>query len=142
MCRICLQENNDASDPMISPCKCAGTMSSIHLECLKEWLMNKRRKKANSKLVTYTWKAFECELCKQELPDRYDAPGFSFDLLKIENPFDDFLTLETVPNVTNKGQSKKSIYIVNIGKKSLIKLGRGRENDILIKDISVSRFHA
>lgn len=38
ICRICLSEDSDKDNPMISPCKCAGTMKFIHLECLKEWL--------------------------------------------------------------------------------------------------------
>ena len=25
-------------NPLISPCKCTGTISMIHLKCLKEWL--------------------------------------------------------------------------------------------------------
>ena len=31
VCRICLGEENETIDPLISPCKCAGTMSHIHL---------------------------------------------------------------------------------------------------------------
>ena len=45
VCRICLGEEEDKADPLISPCKCAGTMSHIHLECLREWLNSKRTMK-------------------------------------------------------------------------------------------------
>lgn len=45
VCRICLGEENESTDPLISPCKCAGTMSHIHLECLREWLNSKRSRK-------------------------------------------------------------------------------------------------
>lgn len=38
VCRICLSEDSEQDNPMISPCKCSGTMKFIHLECLKEWL--------------------------------------------------------------------------------------------------------
>lgn len=39
-CRICLDEGNefDEKNPLISPCKCAGTMRYIHAECLTTWL--------------------------------------------------------------------------------------------------------
>ena len=66
-CRICLGEENFAQDPLISPCKCSGTMSSIHLECLREWLNSKRTKK-DGVVKTYCWKALECELCKERFP--------------------------------------------------------------------------
>jgi pSer/pThr/pTyr-binding forkhead associated (FHA) protein len=38
-CRICLgEEDEPLSNPLFSPCKCAGSMGLIHLECLREWL--------------------------------------------------------------------------------------------------------
>ena len=40
--RICLSEDqNDDSDPLISPWKCSGTMKFIHLKWLTEWLESK-----------------------------------------------------------------------------------------------------
>jgi len=63
VCRICLGEENEEIDPLISPCKCAGTMSHIHLECLREWLNSKRSRKDGEYVKTYCWKALECELC-------------------------------------------------------------------------------
>ncbi|XP_014287997.1 E3 ubiquitin-protein ligase MARCHF2 isoform X2 [Halyomorpha halys] len=35
-CRICQEEN--ASEPSISPCHCRGTMGRIHRSCLEQWL--------------------------------------------------------------------------------------------------------
>lgn len=43
VCRICLgEEDEPESNPLFSPCKCAGSMGLIHLECLREWLMSKK----------------------------------------------------------------------------------------------------
>ena len=43
VCRICLGEEDDAaSNPLFSPCMCAGSMGLIHLDCLKEWLRSKK----------------------------------------------------------------------------------------------------
>ena len=68
VCRICLGEENEGTDPLISPFKCAGTMSHIHLECLREWLNSKRSMKEGECVKTYCWKALECELCKVRFP--------------------------------------------------------------------------
>ena len=49
-CRICWgSEEDDGKDynPLISPCKCTGTMGSIHLKCLKKWLESKRTMKTH-----------------------------------------------------------------------------------------------
>lgn len=43
VCRICLgEEDEPMSNPLFSPCKCAGSMGLIHLECLREWLKSKK----------------------------------------------------------------------------------------------------
>jgi len=47
VCRICLGEDNEDDNPMIEPCKCAGSMSSIHIDCLRTWLNSKRSFKEN-----------------------------------------------------------------------------------------------
>jgi hypothetical protein len=37
VCRICLMEDNDTDNPLITPCKCLGSMGFIHHACLKTW---------------------------------------------------------------------------------------------------------
>lgn len=36
-CRVCLstEDVNEPNNPLIAPCKCAGSMGSIHIDCLK-----------------------------------------------------------------------------------------------------------
>lgn len=36
-CRICLCDDISQGNPLISPCKCKGTMKYVHLKCLEEW---------------------------------------------------------------------------------------------------------
>ena len=73
VCRICLcTETEDAADsdknPLISPCKCAGTMGMIHLLCLRHWLETKCTKKMHKGQTTYKFNKLDCELCKQYFP--------------------------------------------------------------------------
>lgn len=37
ICKICLLDENDETNPLINPCKCSGSMKYIHMECLKHW---------------------------------------------------------------------------------------------------------
>ncbi len=59
-CRICWGTENEEADtsnapddgvpefnPLISPCKCGGSVKMIHLKCLKEWLETKRSMKVH-----------------------------------------------------------------------------------------------
>jgi hypothetical protein len=51
ICRICFCEQTDASDPLISPCSCAGSMEHIHFECLKQWISLRMNPSQTSNVV-------------------------------------------------------------------------------------------
>ena len=38
ICRICFEGSNDMINPLVSLCKCMGTVKYIHFECLKDWI--------------------------------------------------------------------------------------------------------
>ncbi len=67
-CRICLDKNEEDDNPFLSPCKCAGTMSLIHLKCLQRWLKSKNVIKQNNVSTTILIKTLTCELCKAIFP--------------------------------------------------------------------------
>lgn len=155
LCRICLGEENDAADPLINPCKCAGSMGHIHLECLREWLNSKRSKKESESVRTYCWKSLECELCKERFPGQVFPDGTIIDdkllmskkkreqlgapieILEFERPEADFLVLESVTL-----QNIRIVHVINMASRQFIRVGRGHDADIRVTDISVSRFHA
>lgn len=39
-CRICLSRANSVEDPLISPCKCTGSIGYVHMKCLSSWLFD------------------------------------------------------------------------------------------------------
>eukprot|EP00322_Chrysochromulina_rotalis_P011326 CAMPEP_0115846836 /NCGR_PEP_ID=MMETSP0287-20121206/10067_1 /TAXON_ID=412157 /ORGANISM="Chrysochromulina rotalis, Strain UIO044" /LENGTH=237 /DNA_ID=CAMNT_0003300641 /DNA_START=68 /DNA_END=781 /DNA_ORIENTATION=+ len=53
-CRICFSDEDEASNPLLRPCKCRGSMSHVHVECLNEW----RRQSANPHSF------YQCDTCK------------------------------------------------------------------------------
>lgn len=69
VCRICLSDESDQNNPLFSPCKCAGTMKYIHVDCLREWVNSKKVCKETEFSKTYFWKNLECELCMSQLPN-------------------------------------------------------------------------
>eukprot|EP00826_Nyctotherus_ovalis_P065461 TRINITY_DN9626_c0_g2_i34.p1 TRINITY_DN9626_c0_g2~~TRINITY_DN9626_c0_g2_i34.p1 ORF type:complete len:277 (-),score=58.36 TRINITY_DN9626_c0_g2_i34:693-1523(-) len=67
-CRVCFRETNTETDPLLSLCKCTGSVKFIHLVCLKTWLNQKLTKHETASLVSYYWKSFDCEICKALYP--------------------------------------------------------------------------
>jgi RING-variant domain len=52
-CRFCFEPTLVHTDPLITPCKCTGSVRYIHLQCLKQW----RRATTNPDFIR------RCQLC-------------------------------------------------------------------------------
>jgi RING-variant domain/FHA domain len=135
-CRICLGDDTDTPNPLISPCYCTGTMGVVHAQCLKRWLESKIMRKVQNKAKIYTWKSLECELCKFRYPNKIKINSNTIDLINIEKPATNYIIFETLTETNNH------ITVLSIDKNNIIKLGRGNDTDLKIQDISVSRNHA
>ena len=146
ICRVCYEEENES--PLISPCKCSGGLRYIHLKCLQNWIYSQstnlfvEKGEDNFNLI-YNIKKVNCELCKEPYPDYiynsekkiyYDI----FDFIPIE--FKSYIVLESIPN-KNKEDQSRIFFILNFDDKNNIILGRSHEVDVIINEISISRFH-
>lgn len=139
ICRICLSNDSDSTNPLISPCKCAGSMKFIHLMCLRQWLNSRMISRNTENCVSFSWKSIDCEICKAIIPFSLDGIGKEGEVLRIEKPKSPFLVLEGVGNDKN---SNKGVHIIGVTGSNTVTLGRGHDADVRISDISVSRCHA
>lgn len=100
-------------------------------------------KKEEPNLISYTWKQFECEICKKPYPYVFKSNGVSYRLVDVESdiPVDkNYLLLESL--TFEKNSSRMVHLIMPDAEKTVFKLGRGHESDVRVSDISVSRCHA
>ncbi|CDW73638.1 fha domain [Stylonychia lemnae] len=142
-CRICWGDEQEMDmnkdfNPLISPCRCVGSIGNIHLKCLKDWLETNKAMKTHKNQVVVKFKKLDCELCKQMFPFQIAFNNRIIDIVEVERPDKNFIILESL---TYKGQ--KVFYIINTENKMQLKVGRGQDSDVRITDdISVSRCHA
>lgn len=82
-CRICLcEEENRAEDPLLSPCLCKGSMSWVHLRCLRLWMSGRLNisgdvmtsSDSGDHCFSWYWRPLECELCKRLYPTYITLP--------------------------------------------------------------------
>jgi hypothetical protein len=139
ICRICLSSESETSNPLISPCRCDGSMKFIHLMCLRQWMQARMVARNTERCVTFSWKSIDCEICKASLPFAVEEAGKETELLRIDKPKGPFLVLEGVGNDKN---SNKGVHVISVTGNNCITLGRGHDADVRISDISVSRCHA
>ncbi|CAG9311735.1 unnamed protein product [Blepharisma stoltei] len=138
-CRICLFDTSTKEDPLISPCKCSGTMKSVHVNCLKEWLKNKVETRLSEKATSYCWKDLSCELCKNPLPSSILVDGEKVELISMSYPQSSYILFE---DYRPESRQSYGIHLVSIPNGQCAVLGRGHECDIKLSDISVSRTHS
>jgi hypothetical protein len=137
-CRICLSDENETSNPLVKPCKCSGSMSLVHVECLQKWFTSKVATRESPSSSSYSWKSLHCELCKFDYPEKVAVQGQLFDLLLLNKPKQNFIMFQT-----DQGSGDlNSVCIVSFNEKKSIRMGRAADCDVKLADISVSRTHA
>ena len=142
------QKNDDGDNFLISVCKCK---ELVHYKCLKNYLKNLQvRKDENENTPIYdevmTFENFECPICKNQFPIKFKLANNDniFDLIDIKEPKDcNFMILESIDYKQNDKYCK-SIHIIKFIKKKgePFTFGTDSDNDIIEKDISISRHHA
>ena len=138
-CKICCCEDSEPNNPLISPCKCIGSMRLIHLECLRRWLKSKISSRSSGVVTSYFWSDFSCELCKSLLPNSVKHNEKNLDLITINYPTTPYMVLE---DIRPDGNEFQILHVVDLSPGMTANVGRGHNCDIRLSDISVSRNHA
>ena len=138
-------DEDDGENFLISICKCN---ILYHFKCLKHYfklLMEIGEPDKQSFVKSYIFKNFECSNCKSPYPTKFKLPKMdkTFFLVDIFLPEDsNYLYLESIDYKVND-INYKSFHIVKLTKENkIIRIGRQDDNDIVDRDISMSRYHA
>mmetsp|Transcript_741 Transcript_741/g.1734 ORF Transcript_741/g.1734 Transcript_741/m.1734 type:complete len:360 (-) Transcript_741:217-1296(-) len=139
-CRICLMEGpGGPDDPLITPCSCSGSISYVHLACLRHW-MNARLNFAESLGGSYFYKQLPCELCKTPYPAYINLTDCRVPLVQVPNTEPPFIVLEN--SVRESQSAHRGLHVISLAENKQLRLGRGHESDVRIADVSISRCHA
>ena len=152
-CKYCIQnniyeDNYDDGNFLISICKCK---ELVHFNCLKNHLKNLKKKNDENENITeydevMTFSDFECPTCKNQFPIKFKLENNdkTFYLIDIKEPTDcNYMILESIDYKQNDKYCK-SIHLIKFLKKNgePFTIGRDNDNDIIDRDISISRHHA
>jgi len=138
-CKICLCENDEPDDPMISPCECIGSVRYVHLKCIQNWVKSKLNIQENKNIVTIYWKNLSCELCKTKFPLNVRHHGQELSLIPIENKITgSYVVMESF----SKERNSTGVHLIDLSSDQDFRMGRGHDCELKIPDISVSRIHA
>lgn len=110
-CKICLvSEGQSKKDYVVSPCKCSGSCSAVHVECLKSWIAQKLEVgNGDKRLKTYDMSKFHCEICKEKYPEVLQIENSIIDITPEMKINSDTLILTKVYPI--EGEKKYSHFI-------------------------------
>lgn len=137
-CRVCYSEDFTVEDPLVSLCKCSGSLRFLHISCLKSWVGSKLEIREKGPVRTFEWKRLECELCKTEYPIKLQTDQMTYELLEIQRPHPHYMLLE---EVSRQADNSYTCFYIKLDK-TQVRCGRSHDCPIRVKDISVSRSHA
>ena len=145
ICRVCYGDEDDGG-PLISPCTCTGGLKYIHLYCLQKWLNTKvinRDENSNQSYLEFKIYRKKCEICNTPFPEFIYSKKNNklykiFDCLNIQ--FKNYISFEKIYN-EDLDNTERTIYVLNCDKKNNFILGRNKDCDMRIDDVSVSRTH-
>lgn len=150
-CRVCYQKVTSPEDPLISMCRCSGSMKYIHYSCVKSWIGLNMVDKKTEYYTSISFKNLKCEICKMDYPrrlawltsDKIEHKGRLLSLMEIEEPEGNFIILEMFGNEKETSEhSLKGMFIIRLTESSReATLGRGKNCKVLLSDVSVSRQH-
>lgn len=141
-CRKCQHNNCDKSNPLLKLCKCG----YIHYNCLKSDLKKKIIKPKNEKqTITEYWykcKEFKCDNCPLYYPFKFQIEDKIYYLIDdlVPKTYINYIILESLN--FPEDDDIKNIYVINLNDNN-VKIGRDeKNNDIIIREKSISKFHA
>jgi len=150
-CRICLGDALDESadveeDPMIqAPCHCKGSNGRMHISCLSSWLATKcGLDDLRQDGQFYSFNPPCCEVCKAEFPVAVTInKGLGKEevsLLPLSPIAPPFMVL-SLPKSDARPYGERFVFAPSQDGTELT-IGRSRDAQLYIKDVSVSRVHA
>ena len=147
-CRVCFCEGSfEGKDPLISPCQCTGSVTYIHLNCLRKWLTSKIITKTSStnNIYCYTFKSLECEICKSVIPEIVEYRGKFISLLDFKDIDPPYIIIQTMYQYNSQNRNISDfnvIFVMSFKLKNYLTIGRANNSDIRLSDVSVSRNHS
>jgi hypothetical protein len=111
-CKVCWETHSTTENPLLNSCQCDGSVRFIHYECLKYWLKQKMAKKEEKHLISYSWKQFECEICKKPYPYVFKSNGISYRLIDVEPDIPKEKNYLLLESLTFEKNSSRMVHLI------------------------------
>lgn len=141
MCRVCHgDESNPDTNPLLAPCRCAGSAKYIHFKCLRKMVENNKFVNIKSLFtITYNLKALICEICLSRFPETLYKDDRRYPMINEDTINPPYLLIEVS---TSSRRRMHSIHCIKLNFDKFITLGSSPTCDIRFTDDFISPHHA
>lgn len=141
LCRICLEPESEENPFEQELCLCSKKMPA-HITCIVKWMHKKCEKSSKNNVLHYDLSLLFCDVCKQKYPSTLTLKDKSIPILDLSPLHESSCILLEIFEI-DSDQIKEVVIIdlENVTDKQYY-VGRNEKNDVVFKDISVSRHHA
>ena len=109
----------ETSQPVINPCKCAGTMGDMHVKCFRQWVINKVEVEKRKKSLKVSWKSMTCELCQADLSTKMGCSDLEIALLNFRGAFTEpYIILKPL----NADSEANSVLVLELDEKKPLQI--------------------
>jgi hypothetical protein len=139
VCRICFESTCENGNPLVSLCKCMGTVKYIHFECLRDWISKNVVRREQNNTLFYSYEEPKCELCRKYYQAEFTYNGKKYSLLDMDHaPNPPYAVFE---GIDFEDEARRySVLLIGLGDDE-ISIGRNSNSNVVMKEISVSRNH-
>lgn len=139
-CRICTNGPSRINPFIANFCKCKS--SSIHLNCLKEWMARKSFVNEYKNMKYYNHLNLECEICKTKLKSSIKIDDIIVDLVSFAQVKCHTVLSLLIYNPATETESGNLVIYFKNDENHKIKIGRTQNNDVIFPTFGVSKEHA
>lgn len=146
-CRICHESDTDKS-PLVSICKCKGSIRCIHVSCLKTWVNINATRNSSQGVTSIYCKNFMCDVCEAPYPCILSMSHIVAVVVNdVHYPLFEGLDMDgenlLLCSVSRDGEYAKVFHLIRPDEtRGRFTLGRSHSVDIRLKNQYVSRMHA
>lgn len=98
-CRICHENCEDESNPLIKLCSCKGSVAFMHFLCYKHWISTKRESEDSpNSVIKLNSDDLACELCNTAIPSSFYFNSKYYSFIDAETKSSNYMIMESLGN--------------------------------------------
>lgn len=141
ICKLCQNPGTNEVPLNFDVCACAKT-SPVHLDCWSNWLIKRCHRRFNDKALYIDMTKMKCELCGSRFPNQVEISNKIIKIVDIDRHITRPHVIISVFRINSEEIVSYYMFEFDKNDERVMRVGRTTNNEIQLRDPSVSDLHA